>query len=223
LPAFADERYLRVDGRPLFYVLRPQLLPDARQFVDRWQAMAVRAGLGSLYIVAEVSDLVGGGPSYANTARDGFDAACYLRLPIVVGAVTRWRTRIERRLLHWPTRYEYSSTPTEPSPALGGATIHPCVFPNWDNTPRSGRRGTVLMSSEPERFGIHVRAAVKRLADSPFEERLLFIKSWNEWAEGNYLEPDLQHGRGHLEALSRELRALAKTPPGRTASGSRSS
>jgi hypothetical protein len=79
------------------------------------------------------------------------------------------------------------------------------VYPNWDNTPRSGRRGVVLTGSTPERFRTQVRAAVDALADRPPEERLLWVKSWNEWAEGNYLEPDLEVGHARLAALSEEL------------------
>jgi hypothetical protein len=44
------------------------------------------------------------------------------------------------------------------------------------------------------------------VADVPLERRIVFIKSWNEWAEGNHLEPDLRFGRGYLEALRDELR-----------------
>jgi hypothetical protein len=40
---------------------------------------------------------------------------------------------------------------------------------------------------------------------APDGEQMLVIKSWNEWAEGNYLEPDLEFGRGWLEALARGL------------------
>jgi lipopolysaccharide biosynthesis protein len=77
--------------------------------------------------------------------------------------------------------------------------------PNWDNTPRCGTAGFVLQDSSPELFGQAVRAAVERLRYEPADERLVFIKSWNEWAEGNYLEPDAKWGRGYLEALRDEL------------------
>ena len=79
------------------------------------------------------------------------------------------------------------------------------MYPNWDNTPRSGRRGLVITDSSPARFRRHVRAAVDSVARRTPDQRLLFIKSWNEWAEGNYLEPDLDHGHGFLEALAEEI------------------
>jgi lipopolysaccharide biosynthesis protein len=39
----------------------------------------------------------------------------------------------------------------------------------------------------------------------PIEKRFVFVKSWNEWAEGNYLEPDLLFGHGYLEVVREEL------------------
>src|SRR5690606_15106926 len=85
--------------------------------------------------------------------------------------------------------------------------LQPSVYPNWDNTPRSGTRGLVLTDSQPSRFAANVDNAVSTLDGRPEQERLLWIKSWNEWAEGNYLEPDLEHGRGWLEALHERLSA----------------
>ena len=89
-----------------------------------------------------------------------------------------------------------------------GVENYPCLCPNWDNTPRSGNRGFVLHNSTPELFRSHVSQAIKMTEGVPTEHRLLFIKSWNEWAEGNYLEPDLRFGHGYLKALRDELSVL---------------
>lgn len=203
--AFHDERYLRVDGRPVFYVFRPEELPDARGFVDRWQAMARTVGLNGLYLVAEVSDLLGAGPKYTRVAEDGFDAGVYVRIP---AQVDRWTTscmRAGRKLMRWPERYPYGTLPAPLPTGLDQRIHQPSVYPNWDNTPRCGRRGLVLTGSEPERFRPHVRTAVDQLADRPEQQRLLWVKSWNEWAEGNHLEPDLRHGHSWLRVLHEEL------------------
>ncbi|WP_198954734.1 glycoside hydrolase family 99-like domain-containing protein [Kineosporia sp. R_H_3] len=204
LPAFLDPRYFTVDGRPLFYVFRPEQLPDPAGFVRRWQAMARSAGLPGLYLVAEVSDLLGEGPRYSDSELHGFDAGVYVRLPAQVTTTTRLRMRARRKLLGHPERYPHARTLPTPPDGLGG-TLHPCVYPNWDNTPRSGARGLVLERSSPEIFADHVREATARTLDRRPEERLVFVKSWNEWAEGNYLEPDLEHGHGYLAALEANL------------------
>jgi lipopolysaccharide biosynthesis protein len=204
LPAFRDPRYLRVAGRPVFYLFRPELHPEPAAFVERWQAMAREAGLGGLYLLAEVSDLLGEGPKYETAAEDGFDAGVYIRFPVRRNAWSVLKMRAARKLLRWPERYRYATRPIEPPVGIRGR-LHPCVYPNWDNTPRSGRQGLVLTHSTPESFRPHVRAALDSVREQPQDERLLFIKSWNEWAEGNYLEPDLEHRHGFLEVLSEEL------------------
>lgn len=203
LPAFRDPRYFRVDDRPVFYVFRPEELPNAAEFVDRWQAMARGAGLPGLYLVAEVSDLLGAGPRYGRGAEDGFDASVYMRLPAKVTRATHLRMRLMRKALGGPEVYPYSDTAMSLFPT--GSQLQPCVYPNWDNTPRSGRGGLALTGASPEKFGRNVRDAVATLADRPEQERILWVKSWNEWAEGNHLEPDLVHGRRWLEALREGL------------------
>ncbi len=206
LPAFTDARYLTVDGRPVFYVFRPEELPNAAAFVERWQRMATEAGLPGLYLVAEMSDLLGRGPAYAASMADGFDAAVYMRLPAEVTPRSVLRMRVLRKAMRGgPEIYSYSDSVMAAS--RRGPHIQPCVYPNWDNTPRSGRGGLALVGATPEKFRRNVVDAVATLRDRPAEQRLLWVKSWNEWAEGNHLEPDARDGRGWLEALRDGLTA----------------
>jgi hypothetical protein len=201
LTAFHDRRYLRVDGKPLFYVFRPEQLPEPEAFIERWRELAVKSGLPGLYFVAEVSDLLGNGPKFGDPTAVGFDAGVYIRLPARTHGLSRFKMRLQRKLLGRPERYRYAREPLA-VPAEGAGSLYPVVYPNWDNTPRSGRRGLVLDQSDPRLFRGHVEHAVNSLQDRPAEQRLLFVKSWNEWAEGNYLEPDLEHGHGYLKALA---------------------
>jgi lipopolysaccharide biosynthesis protein len=201
LPAFTDPRYLCVDGRPLFYVFRPEQLPDAAAWTARWQSMARAAGLPGLYLVAEVSDLLGRGPSYLEIRSGGWDAGVYVRLPARTDAWSVLRMRARRRLRGGPEVLPYDAE-RYPTPASLASAVLPCVYPNWDNTPRSGRAGVVLTGSSPERFRHQLVAAIAELDGREGDERLLFIKSWNEWAEGNYLEPDQEVGRGWVEAVA---------------------
>jgi hypothetical protein len=202
LPAFADRRYMRVGGKPLFYVFRPELLPDPAGFVERWRTLAAESGLSGLYLVAEVSDLLGKGPAYSDFTRVGFDAGVYVRLPASTDRVSVIKMRLRRKLLGQPERYSYTAHLPDQPPIAG--SLHPCVYPNWDNTPRAGRGGLVITGSSPGAFRTLVRATVQAIQGRPYDERLLFVKSWNEWAEGNYLEPDLEHGHGFLRALADE-------------------
>ena len=78
----------------------------------------------------------------------------------------------------------------------------------WDNTPRSGANGLVFNGSSPKLFGEALRKAFSLVRDPSRrkDDRLVFLKSWNEWAEGNHLEPDLRDGHGYLEAIRNELK-----------------
>lgn len=207
LPAFTDPRYLRVDGRPLLYIFRPESLPDPAAFVRRWRGMANAAGLSGLYLVAEVSDLFGDGPRYLDYLSHGFDAGVYVRIPVQRTPSALLAMRARRKLRGGPEVYPCATTLPRPPRTLP-EVLHPCVYPNWDNTPRSGRRGVVLRGCSPERFRVHFREALERARAHQPEERLVFVKSWNEWAEGNYLEPDQEVGRGYLEVVRDELAAV---------------
>jgi hypothetical protein len=81
----------------------------------------------------------------------------------------------------------------------------PSVLPNWDNTPRSGMRGLVFHGATPELFRQLLHRAISRVSDRESEERIVFLKAWNEWAEGNYVEPDLKWGRAWLEVIRDEI------------------
>ena len=82
---------------------------------------------------------------------------------------------------------------------------YPTVLPNWDNTPRSGMNGLVLHGSTPDLFRILLRRALAMVESRDPDHRIIFVKAWNEWAEGNHLEPDQRFGRGYLEAIQEEL------------------
>jgi len=83
--------------------------------------------------------------------------------------------------------------------------VYPSVTPNWDNTPRSHTRGVVLHGSTPELFRSHLREALNLVKSRPMEDRIVFVKSWNEWAEGNYLEPDREFGHDYLKVIREEI------------------
>ncbi len=77
---------------------------------------------------------------------------------------------------------------------------------NWDNTPRSAENGLVIADSTPSLFRSHLRDAIRLARVAKTEPPIVFVKSWNEWAEGNHLEPDLRFGHGYLEAIPKALK-----------------
>ena len=142
----------------------------------------------------------------------GLDASTWQPLPPKDGHIPqRYRLRglLNRIFLGKKsslTVYDYADTIeqlTRKSPP--NFPDYPTVLPNWDNTPRSGENGLVLHGSTPELFGRVLRRGLSLISDNEPEHQIVFIKAWNEWAEGNYLEPDQFHGHGYLNVVRQEL------------------
>ncbi len=211
LGAFQDPRYLTIEGRPVFYVYRPRNLPDPRRFTEHWQELAVRSGLKGIYFIGEDLEM------NWDPRRDGFDASVphspgftFRRMIISHKEPVRLALRLKyyylNRYIGRPNILRYEEYVERSCPALSADfTQYPSVLPNWDNTPRSGARGYVLTGSNPELFRLQLRKAMAQVAGRPHDNRVVFVKSWNEWAEGNYLEPDAKFGRAWLEACSDEV------------------
>jgi lipopolysaccharide biosynthesis protein len=204
LPAFRDRRYVTVDGKPLFLVYSPRELPKPRELAAHWRTLAAKAGLPGLYLVGVENEPW-------SPEENGFDGATVRilhRSYQLDGGSVMARLRYHyRRTLKRPVRlYPYEKAIATFAPAeCAKLNRYPCAIPNWDNTPRSGLRGLVLHGSTPELFREHFRAVLRQVQAKPAQHRLVFVKSWNEWAEGNHLEPDLKFGLRYLETLRDEL------------------
>jgi lipopolysaccharide biosynthesis protein len=201
LPAFRDHRYVKVDGKPLFVVFQPADFPEPARTLQFWRSMAVKAGLPGLHLVGQNI-----GPG--RTPQEfGLDASVTVQLPLRRPWVSRrtpikWLKRQYDEFAGKPTVYEYQQIVSQLlPPGVPGIENYPSLIPNWDNTPRSGGNGLVLHGSTPGLFRIHARQVLERVRSMPPGHNLVFIKSWNEWAEGNYVEPDVQFGHKYLEVI----------------------
>lgn len=211
LDAFGDDRYMKVGGLPLFVVYRPTGITDPIRFCDLWREMAVRSGLGGLYMLGISSP--GWSPGdygFDGSIASSGDVFGQLRQPRLPTRLLRNVSRSIRRhtapLRLGPEVYSYQDALRHTLPPLEACpSRYPCVLSNWDNTPRSGRRGVVLHGSTPDLFKNHLQAALRQVRAREVDRRLVFVKSWNEWAEGNHLEPDQRLGRGYLHVIAESV------------------
>lgn len=205
--AFHDHRYMRIDGRPIFFIFEPALIPESQRFIAHWRRLADQSGLPGIFFIGRSlhSDLA--------PEKYGLDAI-QPGGPLPFAQRARMKGQrfhpefLASGLYHWLCRrfhvVELQSyrqwSPYLPHLADAGYSF-PVVYSNWDSTPRMGKRGVVMFNDTPELFGEQLRRAMRLVEDRPADHRLIFLKSWNEWAEGNYLEPDLHSGRARLETL----------------------
>jgi 2-polyprenyl-3-methyl-5-hydroxy-6-metoxy-1,4-benzoquinol methylase len=194
---FRDPRYVRVDGKPVLVVYRPQQLPDAQATVRRWRKVCQDSGIGGIHLIAALTH---GNWSFAEL---GFDAGVEFpphdvrvqnravdvkNFVPLEGLVVQYTEVAERYLAN-----DYRDR-----------LVYRGVYPSWDNTARLERRAVVTVDANPENYEQWLRRATnltERERDP--EHRLVFINAWNEWAEGCHLEPDQKFGLGFLEATSR--------------------
>jgi lipopolysaccharide biosynthesis protein len=206
LHAFTDPRYLTVEGKPIFVVYKPDDIPNVRKVTDYWRDRAAKAGLPGLHLV---------GVSHRNQDWDprerGMDASTMQALPARDGRIPRRYLWTKLKLLLAGNKHQLSVWDYEeilPILLRGNRvawTDYPLVLPNWDNTPRSGMLGLVFHNSTPELFRGHLREALNRVSDRAPDSRIVFLKAWNEWAEGNYVEPDQKWGLDYLRVIGEEL------------------
>lgn len=206
LEALSDDRYVAVDGKPVFVVYNPQQLPEPVRTTDCWRELASREGLKGLF-------LIGAHAEPWTPSKHGFDAATP-KTPLHSAALgemkgTRKIKRMLRRRVGYPEESYRDETlvPHLLMPEASKPQAFPCVIPNWDHSPRSGNRGVIFHGSTPELFGTHLRATLQQVINRPFEHRLVFITSWNEWAEGNHQEPDLKFGKTWLAVIKEEIQS----------------
>ena len=83
--------------------------------------------------------------------------------------------------------------------------VLPQLIPQWDHSPRTGGGGNIYIKSTPKYFYQHAIEALEVVRNKPESEQIIMLKSWNEWAEGNYMEPDLKYGKGFIQALRKAL------------------
>ena len=84
--------------------------------------------------------------------------------------------------------------------------VFPTLFPQWDRTPRAGKHEGIYVNTTPQNFGRHIEDALRIIKDKPQERKILFLRSWNEWGEGNYVEPDTKYGHGFIDAIKNKIK-----------------
>jgi O-antigen biosynthesis protein len=196
-----DTRYVRVDGKPLLLVYRPNLLPSARDTAQRWRAWCRENGLGEIHLAYTQSF------EAVDPAEYGFDSAIEFppnnsAPPDLTDEVEPLSTDYRGTVYDWRVLVERSRQYKEPNYRLFRS-----VCPAWDNTARRGARGTVFLNSSPEAYREWLGNAVdhtERVFSAP-DERLVFVNAWNEWAEGAHLEPDQKYGYAYLQATQDAL------------------
>lgn len=210
IPAFRDPRYVRVGGRPLLLVYRIADIPDVGRIVAIWREACQVAGVGEIHLAAVQRHALDDPTPF------GFDAA--VEFPPIGHAAENVTARMpELDPAFRGSVYGYANLAADyllrPRPAF---PQYRGVTPMWDNTARRPSDGMVVDGSTPELFGAWLEHALRQTRRRHrTDARLVFVNAWNEWAEGNHLEPDARHGHRFLDAVRTARERACRPDPGR--------
>ena len=210
LPAFKDRRYIKVSGKPFFVIWNPMDKPnEIALLIKTWNRLAKENGLNGIHFVAQ--------EVYKTPNKVLFDMgfnAIYQNKILDAQAKTTsgfiWHLRhalikylgitclLDKYDFDKISKYLVTSDTVN-------ANIYPTLLAGYDRTPRAARKAIILYNFTPEAWRKHIRKVFSFLKDKTGDNNIVMLKSWNEWGEGNYMEPDRRYGRKRLDILKEEL------------------
>lgn len=192
---FIDDRYIKIDNKPIFVIWNYSSSVDS--MIKVWNELAQENGFDGVYVIFQHNPRLKVPMKYKRF--------------IYEPAYTAWGDYISRgkkkikRLLNIDNKvsiYDYDKIwggIIKRAQCLDDANLFLGGFVNYDDTPRRGVKGSVILSSNPKKFNRYIKRLLK-IAETRNDD-LIFLTAWNEWGEGAYLEPDETNGYAYLEAL----------------------
>lgn len=205
LKAFKDHRYIKYKGKPIFYIFDSNAVPT--EFIETWDRLAKKNGFkDGICFIGKIKD---------NSEIDlmlskGFSFLAAERMANKSQQKSNFIRRIHQLKNILFNRPRNCYTYKESYPYFIDRIFDlreefiPTIIPCWDHSPRSAGRGLIIHNSTPKLFAKHVSDVFSLLKEKK-ENHFVFLKSWNEWAEGNYMEPDTKWDKQYISTLRKEL------------------
>lgn len=237
LPFFKDDRYIKVDNKPVLAIFNPLLIPRMKEIIDCWNQMAIEAGFsGIIFMYQNCQTLLSDDkrkylfdygmeyyPGLAAFAKKEKNDLKRDRVIHNIGTYIRQNTGLQlnrkikenasgnrkiKQIESYDEVWDFIL-----SRDIKEENTIPGAFVDWDNTPRRKYAGKVILGATPEKFKEYLRRQIVR-AKEVYHKNLMVIFAWNEWSEGGYLEPDEKYGYAYLDAIHNTLQSLNELPTG---------
>lgn len=210
---FKDDRYIKVNGKPVFIIYRPKFLPDIEMTIKIWREEVKKAGFPDLYVGFSQNH-----EHDYNPKSKGFDFAFQFQPDFetksqkIIFNLNIWE-RIKRRLMKYiglkfkknQYYYDYDSYMQNQIRLGFKKNVYPGITPMWDNSARRRKNPFILHNSTPEKYKYWLSHIKNNYPWEKMPENFLFINAWNEWAEGNHIEPCQKWGKDYLEVTKDTL------------------
>ncbi|MBU3088275.1 glycoside hydrolase family 99-like domain-containing protein [Clostridium gasigenes] len=187
LQFFLDERYIKIDNKPMFVIYRTSNIPDCEEMVKFWNSESKKNGFDGIYLVETMNSFQNSSVINNSDAVVEFEPMITIRhhLPLYKQGI-----RFIKKKLSVLDKIDYSYVWDRviKKDVDYGKKKFLGAFVSWDNTARKGKKGLVLTNGNPEKFEKGLRNQI--LKSKEIDSDFIFINAWNEWAEGTYLESD---------------------------------
>ena len=198
LPFFKDDRYIKIDGMPVFGFFHPQIdFSIIKDMADYWNELAISEGFPGMYCMTR--------DNYLNlNFRNKFRYSPFVPVDLKSYFCYKFKDIMARKKDNIRF-YDYDKSWSEIIRKAGKSEKNTLLsgFVTFDDTPRRGKRGRVVIGASPEKFTKYLADLIKISKEQ--EKEYVFLTAWNEWGEGAYLEPDEENGYQYLEALKKAI------------------
>jgi glycosyltransferase involved in cell wall biosynthesis len=199
MPFFKDDRYIKIDNKPVFIVYRPKTFPKEKlkAAIKIWRDYAKKQGFDDLHILNTKTDLFRDHPS-------SWDINGTVQFP-PNDMVKKYQNEEELKILNPNFNGKVFNLPKSIEETESSSNVdymmYKCVFPSWDNTARKNDSGSIYYGSSPKLYKKWLFNSIKFTKENlDKKHHFVFVNAWNEWAEGCHLEPDKKYGFAYLEA-----------------------
>ena len=189
LSFFKDDRYIKIDGKPVFIIYAPWKIHCLLPMIDLWRRLAIENGLKGLYLI---------GAYITDPVERGLDAG-------LSHEPVRAKDHIDNILGYEKGVYTYDEIWDDIEKYAVEEKNYYGVFTDYDDSPRRGDKGYRIEGFSVEKFQMHLTNLINK--NITVGNELIFINAWNEWGEGMYLEPDLRYGERVLEVVKKAKEA----------------
>lgn len=209
IPFFKDKRYIKINGRPFLAIYRPSHNPLCKEYIETWRKICVEAGLAEPFVAVVMT----------RDAKEPKEYGADIAIERPLHDWTDGVVKTNRASLNFFEEFNGNSLSFEEvanfytHKAVPEFPMIRSVVPSWDNTARYGKNSYLLTHPDPAIFQNWFSEVLEKAKNGKtVGERLIVINAWNEWAEGNHLEPDEKYGYAYLNAIGRSRAAAFPTP-----------
>lgn len=207
---FNDERYIKIEGAPVFVIYRASIIPNVKNFIINANKIAQKHRFPSIYFLC-MDNFIN-----EDALIQGFQGAIHFhpdhrylkkKNENLFGKFLN-KFRIKRSFLmnnHYQLYKDYVDNVLQNDYTIS-KKIFQGITPGWDNSARRKEGALILDKSNPEIFRVWLKQIVNNETKNDNKDKFIFINAWNEWAEGNHLEPCIKWGTEFLKVLKEELR-----------------